>query len=154
MYVRFIGGIFTRFAHVALHLFGRIFEQFFDAGGVDTAVYHQLAQRPAGNFAPHRVKAGNRDSFGGVVHNHIHPSGHLKGANVAAVAADNPPLHLIARQRHHRNGRLRHIFTAHPLNGQRNVFACPIVRFFLGPLFHLAHDPRHILPRFLLHPQQ
>src|SRR5437588_7650756 len=47
------------------------------------------------------------------------------------LAADDPALHLLARQMHHRDDRLACLLDGDPLDGQRDDLACSLVR--LGP---------------------
>ncbi len=71
-----------------------------DVRGMDTAVEHQSLHRPPCHFAAHRIEAGDGDRLGGVVHDHIHAGRFLEGADIASVAPDDPPFHLVRRQRH------------------------------------------------------
>jgi hypothetical protein len=85
---------------LALRLDGRIhlplgfFHHFLDAGGVDAAVDDKLFQRQARDFAADGVETGDGNGLRSVVDNEIHAGQGLQRADIAALAADNAPLHL------------------------------------------------------------
>ena len=73
---------------------------FLDAARVDAPVGDQALQRQPPDFPPYRVEAGDHDGVGGVVDDDVHAGRRLERADVAALAADDPALHLIRWQHH------------------------------------------------------
>ena len=66
-----------------------------DAGRVDAAVLDQLLQRELGGLAADVVEARDDDDARRVVDDDVDAGGLLEGADVAALAADDPPLHVV-----------------------------------------------------------
>ena len=99
--------------------------------GVDAAVSNQLLQRNPGDFPPDGVKAGEGDGLGGVVDDQVDAGQRLEGADVAALPADDPALHLVARQVDDRNGRLADMVGGAAGNGKRE----DVAGLFLGLVF-------------------
>ena len=56
------------------------------------------------------------NSFGSIVNDQVHSRGGFYGPNVAALAADQTPLHLIVGERHHGGGGLRYDFGGQTLD--------------------------------------
>ena len=73
-----------------------------DPGRVDPAVGDQLLQGEPGDLAADRVEAAQQHRLGGVVDDQVDAGDLLEGADVAALAADDPALHVVAGQVHHR----------------------------------------------------
>ena len=65
-----------------------------------------LFQREAGDFAADHVEGADDDHAGRVVDDHVHAGGLLEGADVAALAADDPALHLVVGDAHRAGGGL------------------------------------------------
>ena len=74
----------------------RLGDDLLDARGMDAAVGDQLGQRQAGDLAADGVEAADMTTPGGVVDDHVDAGRLLEGADVAALAADDPALHLVA----------------------------------------------------------
>ena len=66
-----------------------------DATRVDPAVGHQLRQGDPGHLPAHRVEAGEDDRLGRVVDDQIDAGRLLQRPDVAALATDDPALHLV-----------------------------------------------------------
>jgi hypothetical protein len=94
---RLLAGLAAHLVDVLLGLLHHLL----DAGRVDAAVGDQRADRQPRDLAAHRVEARDRDRLGGVVDDHVDAGGGLERADVAALAADQPALHVVGRQRHH-----------------------------------------------------
>ena len=94
------------FLHLYFQLAAALLHRLLDAGGMDTAVAHQALQGHAGHFAPGLIKGGQGDGLGGIVDDQVHAGGRLQGADIAALAANDPAFHLVAGQGHHRDGGL------------------------------------------------
>ena len=70
----------------------------FDAGGMDSTVPDQLGESQPGRLPADRVEAGQQHRFRRVVDHHVDPGDLLEGPDVAALAADDPALHVVTRQ--------------------------------------------------------
>ena len=95
----------------------RLFVDLFDAVRVDPAVEHQLVEREPADLAPDRIKTRQQDRFRGVVDDQVDPGDGLEGPDVATLAADDPALHLVARQVQHADHALRGLLAGDPLDG-------------------------------------
>ena len=71
-------------------------DDFFDPRRMNAAVGDQLFQGLAGDFAADRIEPADDHHSGRVVDDHVHARPLFKRANVAAFAADDPPLHFVA----------------------------------------------------------
>ena len=58
----------------------------------------ELLEGEPADLAPDRVEAGQQHRLGGVVDDHVDAGDGLEGADVAAFAADDAALHLVAGQ--------------------------------------------------------
>ena len=87
-----------------LNLLAHFVYYLLNACGMDAAVGHELMERQAGDFAAHRVEAGEHDGLGGIVDDNLNACSGLKGADVAALAADDAALDFIAVDMEHRHG--------------------------------------------------
>ena len=115
---------------------------------MDAPIQDQAFQRAAGNFAADRVKAGNGDGFGCIIDDHIHASRLFKGADIAAIAADDAPFHFFIGQRYDRGADFGNVLGGDPLDGIGDDLAGALVAFGAGFSFDLADDARHIVTRF------
>ena len=80
-----------------------------DATGMDPAVGDELGQRQARDLAADGIEARQHDRLGGVVDDQVDAGGLLERADVAALAADDPALHLVAREMDDGHGVLRRV---------------------------------------------
>ena len=78
-------------------LAGDLLDDFLDAGGMDAPVGDEALEGHPGDLAAHRVEAGDDDRLGRVVDDDVDAGEGLEGADVAALAADDAALHLVAR---------------------------------------------------------
>ena len=83
-------------------------QEFLDPARVNAAVLHQLQDGPVGDLTAVGVVAGEHDHPGGLVDEDVHAGGHLEGADVAPVTADDPALHVVGRELDDAHGRVRH----------------------------------------------
>ena len=84
--------------------------------GMDAAVRDQPFDCLAGDLAAERIEAREDDGAGRVVDDQLDARGGLERADVAALAPDDAPLHVVARQVHDRDGRLDRVLGRAPLN--------------------------------------
>jgi hypothetical protein len=90
-----------------------------DQRRVDSPVGDQALQSEAGDLAAHPVKAREHDGGRSLVDDDVHPHQLLECPDVAAVAADDPPLHLVARQFDQARRALAGMPGGQPLHGHR-----------------------------------
>jgi hypothetical protein len=109
---------------------------------VDPAVGDQPVQGEPGDLAPHRVKAGEQDGLGRVVDDQVDAGHGLEGPDVAALAADDAALHLIARQVQDRDHGLAGLLGGDALDGQRDDLAGALVALGLGLVLDVPDDER------------
>ena len=93
-----VRGLLARLADDEVDLGARLVDDLLDAAGVDAAVLDELGEREAGDLAADRVEAAEDDGLRGVVDDQVDAGRLLEGADVAALAADDPALHLVVGQ--------------------------------------------------------
>ena len=111
---------------------------FLDARGVDAAVLEQFRERPPGHLAAHGVEGGDHDRLRRVVDDQVDAGGLLERADVPPLAADDPPLHVVRRQRHGGDEPLRDVIRRAPLDGGGEDFAGAAIGIFLDFRLDLA----------------
>src|ERR1700761_1520032 len=112
---------------------------FLDALGMDAAVQPQPFQGQPRDLPPDRVEAGQQDRLGRVVDDQVDPGDRLEGPDVPALAADDPALHLIARQVQHGHHRLAGLLGGDPLDGQRHHLAGALLALGPGLVLDVPH---------------
>ena len=138
------------FADALLHFLAGFGHHLLDPGRMNAPVGDELFQGDAGDFPPHRIEAGQDHRFGRVVDDQVDAGLRLQRADVAAFPSDDAPLHVVAGQADHGNGRFGHVVRGTALNGQADDVAGPLVRFFFGLLLQLADHDRHVVANFVL----
>ena len=117
---------------------------------MDPAVLDQRLERPPGHLAADRIEAGDDHRVGRVVDDDVHPGGGLERADVPALAADDPALHLVAGERHRGHRALRRVLRGEPLDGDGDDPPRLAVGVALGLLLDVAHQRRGLAPRLVL----
>ena len=125
----FVGGPLAGLAHDELDLGLGLGDDLLDAAGVDAAVGDELGDGDPRDLAADRVEAGQDDRLGRVVDDQVHAGRLLEGADVAALAADDPALHLVGRQVHDRDGVLGGVVRGHALHGGQDDVAGLVLGF-------------------------
>ena len=95
---RLVGGLLAGLPNDEVDLGARLGDDLLDPSGVNSAVRHQLGQRDPRDLAADGVEARQDDALGGVVDDQVDPGRLLEGADVPALAADDPALHLVRRE--------------------------------------------------------
>ena len=121
-----------------------------DPGGMDAAVLEQLLERQPRDLAAHAVEPGQHDRAGRVVDDEVDAGEVLQRADVAALAADDPPLHVVGGQLHDRDRRLGRVAGGEPLHAHREDVAHAALGVALGLLLDLADAPRGVVAGLLL----
>ena len=114
-----------------------LLDDLLDARRMDAAVDDQPLEGDPGHLAAERIEAGEDDRLGGVVDDQVDPRRHLEGADVAPLAADDPPLHLVVGEHDDRDGGLRDVVGGGALHGH----ADDPLRLPGGLLARLVLDP-------------
>ena len=92
-----VGGRLAGLAHDEVDLGARLGDDLLDAAGVDPAVGDELGERRSGRPRGGPGRSRDRTTVSGrVVDDQVDAGGLLEGADVAALAADDPALHLVA----------------------------------------------------------
>ena len=123
-------------------LLGDLLDDLLDARGVDPPVGDQAAERRLGDLPPDGVEARDDHRLRGVVDDDVHARQRLQGADVAPLAADDPPLHLVVGQAHRGHGHLGGHVRGQPLDGRDQDVARLLVRG--EPRFLLDEIDRHL----------
>ena len=90
---------------------------------MNPAVGDEGLQRDPPDLASHRVEAREDDGFGRVVDDEVDAGHLLERADVAAFSADDPALHVVARDVDDRDGRLGGVVGSDPLDGNADDVA-------------------------------
>ena len=103
--------------HLAFHFGLGALDAFFDARGVDAAVFDETLQRLPGDFTAHRVEAGDDYRFRRVVNDQVHAGERFEGADIAAFTPDYAALQFIAGDGHHGDRAFHRLFDGDALHG-------------------------------------
>ena len=93
-----VGGLLAGLAHDRVDLGPCLGDDLLDAAGMDPAVGDELGDGDPGDLAADRVEARQDDGLRRVVDDQVDAGGLFEGPDVAALAADDPALHLVRRQ--------------------------------------------------------
>ena len=116
-----------------------------DASRLDPPVLDELLERHARGLPADRVEAGEHHGLGGVVDDDVDARRGLERADVPALPADDPALHVLARQREDADAGLCGLLGRDPLDRDRDDLAGPLLALLAGALLDLA-DLRHRAP--------
>ena len=116
----------------------RALDRLLDAGRMDAAVLDQGLRAPAGDLAAHRIKGGEQHQLRRFVDQQRDPGGGLEGLDVAALPADDPALHFLARQLEKRRGQVVVRLGRDPLHGRDQDALAGALQLLLGFLHRLA----------------
>ena len=111
------GGRLAFAADGLLHLGLDLLDDLLDPGRVDAAVGDQPLDRLAGDLAAERIEAREDDRARRVVDDQLDAGRGLERADVAPLAADDPPLQVVARQIDDRDGRFDGVLGGAALDG-------------------------------------
>ena len=98
-----------------------------DALRMDPPVEDQPLEREPADLAADRVETGQQHRLRRVVDDQVDAGDRLVGADVAALAADDPALHLVAGQVHDADDGLAGLVAGHPLDRLGDDGAGPFV---------------------------
>src|SRR2546428_4750227 len=156
---------FGRFLHDLIDLGPRLADHLFDTRGMDASVHEKPLERALRDLAADGVEAGDDDGLGRVGDDPVGPGERLEGADVPALAADDPGLHVVAPKSHDGDAVLGCVLGGVPLERHGDDVASslvrPLARFDLelaylpaGDVAHFLLDPVEKKPAGLLHRQR
>ena len=146
-----VQGLLGRFPHFGLDILLALRHHLLDPSGMDPPVLDEPRQREAGHLAADRVVARKHHGFRCVVDDHVDSGGLLEGADIAALAADDPALHFVGGELDDRHGELGGLVGGHPLDRHRDHALALPVRGALRFLLDLAQAVGGLRPRLVDH---
>ncbi len=117
---------------------------------MDPAVGDQRLQGQPADLPADRVEAGEQHRLRCLVDHQVHPGDRLEGADVAALAADDPALHLVTRQAYHRHHGVRGLLHRDPLHRRGDDVPGPALRLGVRPRLDLARAAHSLALGLLL----
>ncbi len=127
-----------------------LLERLLDPGRVDAAVLEQLLEGDPRDLAADAVEARQQHGAGRVVDDEVDPGEGLEGADVAALAADDPALQLVGLELDHRHGGLHRVTAGHALHAGGEDAARAPVGVVAGLLLDLADQPGAVVAQLVL----
>ncbi len=118
---------------------------------MDAPVLHEPFEGPTCDLTTHRVERRDGDRLWRVVHDEVHPGDRLERADVAAVAADDAPLHVVIGERHDGHRGLGNHFRGEPLDGGREDPTGAPVGLFPGLDLEIPHQDHGLAACLVLH---
>ena len=112
----FAHGVLAGLLDFFIDLFFRLGDNFFNAGRVDTAIFHQHLEAQSSHLPANWIKTRQHDHTRRIIHQNIDTSLALQRLNVATFFADDPTFHLIISQLDGRDCSLSRHLAAHPLH--------------------------------------
>src|SRR5690606_7535464 len=103
-----------------IDLFPALGDDLLDPTRMDPAIRDQLLEAQPRRLPPDRVETRQDDRLGRVIDDHVDPGRLLEGADVPTLAPDDPALHLVRREAHHRDRALDGLLRGHPLDRERD----------------------------------
>ena len=123
-----LAGLLDLLGHIRLGLV----EHLLDARGMDAAVLDEALERDAADLAADRVEAREDDCLRRVVDDQVDAGELLEGADVAALAADDAALHVVAGDVNDRHGGLGGVVGRDTLDGDARRCCVPSCRLPRG----------------------
>jgi hypothetical protein len=121
-----------------------------DAGRMDAPVLDELRQRQLGHLPTDAVERGEHDRLRSVVDDEVHAREVLEGADVAALPADDPALHVVGRELDDRDRRLGGVARGDPLEGVGDEVPCAALGVGVRLLLELSHHAAEVVADELL----
>ena len=148
--VRLEDGLFARLADEVVYLGLRLVVHLLDARRMDAAVLEQLLKRQLRDLSANAVERGEDDRLRGVVDDEVDAGQVLERADVAALASDDAPLHVVGRQLDDRHCRLCGMARGHALERIGDEVACSPAGIRLCLLVELANAAGELVADELL----
>ena len=134
-------GLLARLADVLLDFLGDLLDRLLDPGRVDAAVLDQALDGHPRDLPPDGIEPGEDDRLGRVVHDDVDPGRLLQRPDVPAFPTDDPALHVVAGQIHHRHRRLGDVLGGNPADGAPDDLLGALFAGLVGRVLD-ALDPR------------
>src|SRR5947207_1342172 len=122
-----------------------------DAPGVDARVGQQPLEGESRELTTDRVVTGDDHRLRRVVDDEVDTGGCLDGADVPPFAADDAPLHVVARERHHGHRTLGDELARETLDGNRHDLLGTPVGFLACLGLDLPDVASRVVPGFVRH---
>jgi hypothetical protein len=143
-------GALPRLSDLGLDFLAGFGDHLFDAGRMDPAVHDEFFQRDAGDLPADGIESRQDDSLGCVVDDEVDTGRSLQRADIASLATDDAPLHVVGGQRHHSYGAFGHMVGRALLNGAADDLAGPLGGVVARFVLDLPDHDRRVVARFLL----
>src|ERR1700730_18766464 len=121
---------------------------------MDRAVGEEALEGGPGTLAAHGVEGAEHHCLGCVVDDDVDARGSLEGANVAALAADDPALELVRRQLHHSDRRVARLLRSLALHRGDQDLPALFSSFFADPGLSRANALGDLAGQLTLHSAQ
>src|SRR3990172_9827309 len=132
-----------------LDLLLRALEGLLDPRGVDAPVLHELLEGEPGGLAADRVEAREHHRLRRVVDDEVHAGGRLEGSDVPTLATDDPPLHVLTRQREDAHRGLARLLRRDTLDRDRHDLPGALLALLAGALLDLAYGRHRLALRLI-----
>src|SRR5439155_9029600 len=117
--------------------------------GMDQAIDEQPLQRHLRHLAPDRVETGHDHRIRYVVDDQIDTGELLQRPDVAALPADDPTFHVVARELDYRDSRFGGVLGGVSLDREKDDVASLLVSLLACLLLEQAHAPVELLTELL-----
>ncbi len=146
-----VGGLLAGLAHDELDLGARLGDDLLDPARVDAAVGDELGHGQPGHLAADGIEPGEHDRLGRVVDDEVDPGRLFERADVAALAADDPALHLVRRQMDDRDRVLGGVVRGHALHRGDDDVAGTVLGVLAGGTLDRAGELDRVVFGLLAH---
>ena len=130
-----------RFLHDLVDLGPSLADHLLNPRGMDAPVHEKPLERALRDLAANGVETGDDDRLGSVVDDQVYAGEGFEGSDVPPFAADDPTLHVVARESHDRHAVLGCVLGGIALERHGDDVAGPLVRPLAGLDLELAHLP-------------
>ena len=152
--VRIQHRLLAHFQDVLLHLLLRFLDHFLDPRRMNPAVLDQLGQGQLGGLPADVVEGADDDHAGRVVDDDVDAGGLLEGADIAAFAADDAALHVVAGNVHGADGGVGGVLGGVAMDGGGQDAAGLFLAVHLELLLVTLQPLGQLVGQFLLQPRQ
>ena len=154
---RLEGCLLTRFLDALVYIAPRLFHHFLNAGRMDAPVCNQPLQSNAGNLALHGIEPRQYDRLRRIINDEVNARQRFQRPDIASLAPNDAPFHLIIRQSHNGHRRLCNMICRTALDCLGKNLPCLLVSlilclllilldfdglFVLQLFFRLCHEQR------------
>src|SRR3954454_8496707 len=141
--------LFARTLDLLVDLPLRALDHLDDSRRMDPSVTDELLQGEPRGLPPDRVEAREHHRLGGVVDDEVDAGVGLEGADVAALTADDPALHVVGRKGEDRDRGFGGLVRRDALDRDRHDLARPLLVLLAGLLLEVSDGRHRVALRFL-----